>query len=76
MSKWISADEQLQSEGCKYCAEYEDLPEHFIDGVPVGSVFDTGIGMDEFGRWHIEVPGGSDIGIRFCPVCGRELKEV
>ena len=28
-------------DGCKYCKEYEDLPEHFIDGKPVGRVFDT-----------------------------------
>lgn len=82
MSKWISVDERLpeepgeeQDEGCKYCTEYEDLPEHFIDGAPAGRVFDTDIDMDEFGRWHINVPVGSDIGIRFCPMCGRELKE-
>ena len=60
-------------DGCKYCKEYEDLPEHFIDGKPVGRVFDTCIQTDENGRWHIEVPSGADIGIKFCPMCGRKL---
>ena len=60
-------------DGCKYCKEYEDLPEHFIDGKPVGRVFDTCIQPNENGLWHLEVPYGSDIGIRFCPMCGREL---
>ena len=59
--------------GCKYCEEYEDLPEHFFDGKPVGRVFDTCIQTDENGLWHIEVPCGADIGIRFCPMCGRRL---
>lgn len=60
-------------DGCKYCKEYEDLPEHFIDGKPVGKVFDTCIQTDENGLWHIEVPHGADIGIQFCPICGRKL---
>lgn len=60
-------------DGCKYCKEYEDLPEHFIDGKPVGRVFDTCIQTDENGLWHIEVPHGADIGIQFCPMCGRKL---
>ena len=60
-------------DGCKYCKEYEDLPEHFIDGKPVGRVFDTCIQTDENGQWHIEVPYGADIGIQFCPMCGRKL---
>ena len=60
-------------DGCKYCKEYEDLPEHFIDGKPVGRVFDTCIQPNENGLWHIEVPCGADIGIRFCPMCGRRL---
>ena len=60
-------------DGCKYCKEYEDLPEHFIDGKPVGRVFDTCIQPDENGLWHLEVPYGADIGIQFCPMCGREL---
>ena len=60
-------------DGCKYCKEYEDLPEHFIDGKYVGRVFDTCIQPNENGLWHLEVPYGSDIGIRFCPMCGREL---
>ena len=59
--------------GCKYCKEYEDLPEHFIDSKPVGRVFDTCIQTDENGLWHIEVPHGADIGIQFCPICGRKL---
>lgn len=60
---------------CKYCKEYEDLPEHFIDGKPVGRVFDTCIQPNENGLWHIEVPYGADIGIQFCPMCGRKLPE-
>ena len=62
-------------DGCKYCEEYEDLPEHFISGKPVGRVFDTCIQTNENGRWHLEVPSGADIGIKFCPVCGRKLPQ-
>ena len=62
-------------DGCKYCEEYEDLPEHFIDGKPVGRVFDTCIQPNENGLWHLEVPCGVDIGIRFCPMCGRRLPQ-
>ena len=60
-------------DGCKYCEEHEDLPEHFVSGKPVGRVFDTCIQTDENGRWHLEVPSGVDIGIKFCPMCGRKL---
>ena len=62
-------------DGCKYCKEYEDLPEHFVSGKPVGRVFDTSIQTDENGRWHLEVPSGADIGIKFCPMCGRKLPQ-
>ena len=62
-------------DSCKYCEEYEDLPEHFIDGKPVGRVFDTCIQPNENGLWHLEVPCGVDIGIRFCPMCGRRLPQ-
>lgn len=62
-------------DGCEYCEEYEDLPEHFVSGKPVGRVFDTCIQTDENGRWHIEVPSGADIGIKFCPMCGRKLPQ-
>lgn len=62
-------------DGCKYCKEYEDLPEHFIDGEHVGRVFGTCIQPNENGLWHIEVPCGADIGIRFCPMCGRRLPQ-
>ena len=62
-----------EQDGCKYCREYEDLPEHFIDGKPFGRVFDTCIQPNENRLWHIEVPCGADIGIRFCPMCGRRL---
>ena len=62
-------------DGCKYCKECEDLPEHFIDGKPVGRVFDTCVQPNENGLWHIEVPCGADIGIRFCPMCGRRLSQ-
>ena len=61
--------------GCKYCEEYADLPEHFISFKSVGRVFDTCIQTDESGRWHIEVPSGADIGIKFCPMCGRKLPQ-
>lgn len=37
-------------DGCEYCEEYEDLPEHFVSGKPVGRVFDTCIQTDENGR--------------------------
>ena len=65
----------LELDGCKYCKEYEDLPEHFIDGKPVGRVFDTCIQSNENGLWHLDVPCGADIGIRFCPMCGRRLPQ-
>ena len=78
-SEWI-ADNLISNgvtvqelDGCEYCKEYEDLPEHFINGKPVGIVFDTCIQTDENGRWHLEVPSGVDIGIKFCPMCGRKL---
>ena len=60
---------------CKYCTEWEDLPEHVINGELVGKVFDTCIQEDENGLWHIELPSGLDIGIKFCPYCGRDLLE-
>ena len=62
-------------DGCEYCEKYEDLPEHFVSGKPVGRVFDTCIQTDENGRWHLEVPSGADIGIKFCPMCGRKLPQ-
>ena len=62
-------------DGCKYCKEYEDLPEHFIDGKSIGRVFDTCIQPNENGLWYIEVPCGADIGIKFCPMCGRRLPQ-
>ena len=62
-------------DGCKYCKEYEDLPEHFIAGKPVGRVFDTCIQPNENGLWHLEAPCGADIGIKFCPMCGRRLPQ-
>ena len=80
-SEWI-ADNLISNgvtvqelDGCKYCEEYEDLPEYFVSGKPVGRVFDTCIQTDENGRWHLEVPSRSDIGIKFCPVCGRRLPQ-
>lgn len=36
-------------DGCEYCKEYEDLPEHFIEGKPIGRVFDTCIQPNENG---------------------------
>ena len=80
-SEWI-ADNLIsngvtvqESNGCEYCKEYEDLPEHFVNGKPVGRVFDTCIQTDENGWWHLEVPSGADIGIKFCPMCGRRLPQ-
>ena len=72
ISNGVTVQEQ---DGCKYCKEYEDLPEHFIDGKPVGRVFDTCIQPNENGLWHLEVPCDADIGIRFCPMCGRKLPQ-
>ena len=60
---------------CKYCCDYADLPEHIINGKPAGKIFDTCIQTDENGLWHIELPYVFDIGIKFCPYCGRELQE-
>lgn len=57
---------------CKYCIEYEDLPEFVINGKPEGRVFDTCIQETALG-WVIELPSGNDIGIKFCPYCGRNL---
>lgn len=67
--------QELGVDGCEYCEEYEDLPEHFVDGKPIGKIFDTTIQADENGLWHIETCSGPDIGIKFCPVCGRRLPE-
>lgn len=61
--------------GCKYCVDYEELPEHIVEGEPVGRIFDACIQTDEHGLWHIELPFGPDIGIKFCPFCGRLLPE-
>ena len=63
-----------QENRCRYCTEFEDLPEHIINGTPVGKVFDTSIDKDENG-WHICLPSSFDIGINFCPYCGRKLTE-
>ena len=59
--------------GCKYCTEYINLPEHIIHNKPIGMIFNTCIDCGENG-WHIELPSGADIGIRFCPYCGRRLE--
>lgn len=63
-----------QENRCMYCTEFEDLLEHIINGTPVGKVFDTSIDKDENG-WHICLPSSFDIGINFCPYCGRKLTE-
>ena len=63
-----------QENKCKYCTEFEDLLEHIINGKPVGKVFDTNIDKDENG-WHICLSSSFDIGINFCPYCGRKLTE-
>ena len=64
-----------RQKGCVYCTDFEDLPEHIINGKSVGKVFDTSITCDENGGWHIELPSGNDIGISICPFCGRRLTE-
>lgn len=64
-----------KQDGCKYCEDYEDLPEHFVGGNPVGRVFDTTIQTDKDGLWHLEVPYNAGVGIRFCPMCGRKLPQ-
>lgn len=61
--------------GCGYCTDYEPLPREFIHGEPVGKVFDSVIRSDEAGLWHIEPTSGPDIGIKFCPMCGRLLPQ-
>ena len=63
-----------QENRCRYCTEFEDLPEHIINGTPVGQVSDPSIDKDENG-WHICLPSSFDIGINFCPYCGRKLTE-
>lgn len=73
--RFLNGDCMEENIGCKFCEGYEDLPEHIIDGCPVDRVFDTCIQIDENGLWHLEVPSGADIGIKFCPYCGRELEE-
>ena len=57
---------------CRYCTEYENLPEHIIDGEPAGRIFDACIQKAENG-WHITLPSGLDIGIKYCPYCGQAL---
>ena len=68
----VDPDFEPQEDVCKYCTEYEDLPEHIVNGESIGKVFDTDIDEDENG-WHICLPSGVDIGIRFYPYCGRKL---
>lgn len=59
---------------CKYYTEWEELPEHIVNGKLIGKVFDTCIYEGRNG-WHIQVPYGFDIGIQFCPYCGRNLTD-
>lgn len=59
---------------CKYCTEYLKLPEQVINCGPMGKVFDICIQEGENG-WHLEFPSGVDIGIKFCPYCGRQLSD-
>ena len=69
-------EQEERSKGCEYCTEYKELPEHCLnDGQDVGRIFDTCIQETNQG-WHIELPTNFDIGIRFCPMCGRRLEEV
>ena len=63
----------VKQDGCKYCIEYEDLPEHITFEI-VGRVFDTSIDYDDNG-YHICLPSGADIGIRYCPYCGKNLNQ-
>lgn len=69
-------EQEERSKGCEYCTEYKELPEHCLnDGQDVGRIFDTCI-LETNQGWHIELPTSFDIGIRFCPMCGRRLEEV
>lgn len=64
--------ERINKMNCKYCTEHENLPEHVLNHKFFGEVFDANIQEGENG-WHIELPSGNNIGIKFCPYCGREL---
>lgn len=54
-----------------------------IRTIPAGTIIDVApvvhgrwiIQPNENGLWHIEEPSGSDIGIKFCPMCGRKLPQ-
>lgn len=59
---------------CEYCGDYESLPEHIVNGKVIGKVFDACICEDQNG-YHIELPHDPDIGIQYCPVCGRPLTD-
>lgn len=77
IADWLISNGVMAQEcgGCEYCEEYKNLIELFINGKAAGRVFDTCIQIDENGLWHIEVPSGADIGIKFCPMCGRRLPQ-
>ena len=59
---------------CEYCGDYKSLPEHVVNGEVIGKVFDACICEDQNG-WHIELPHAPDIGIQYCPICGRPLTD-
>lgn len=66
--------DNMARHGCAWCRQYEDLPEHVIDGTPIGRIFDTSIGEDANG-FHLELPHNPDTGISFCPICGAPLTQ-
>lgn len=59
---------------CEYCGDYKSLPEHVVNGEVIGKVFDACIDKNQNG-WHIELPHAPDIGIQYCPICGRPLTD-
>ena len=63
--------------GCKYCTEYEELPEEWTEDGPIGKVFDTSISCYKSEitgcfSWFIEIDGKA-VGLQYCPFCGRKL---
>lgn len=64
-----------EQKGCEHCTKYSYLLEHLESGESTGRVFDNCFECDESG-WHVVRPWSFDLGIKFCPYCGRELLEV
>ncbi|MDO4552711.1 MAG: hypothetical protein Q4C22_04155, partial [Bacillota bacterium] len=65
--------DKRDEQGCVYCKQGHDLPEHMINGEPNGRIYDVCIDAWD-GNWYIEQTNGVDIGIQYCPICGRKLE--